>query len=297
MKKTQVSLVRTRNRAEGVSQAVQLLKPYFLDNRQVLIKPNFNTADPTPGSTHNDTLRQLILEIQKRNADSVAIGERSYHLTERVIKNKKVDQLAKDLGVTIINFDQLGPEDWVLVEPEFSHWKEGFRVARPILEADCIVSTACVKTHRHGGVFTMSLKLSVGVVPIRGYSYMDELHASPDQRKMIAELNQAYHPSLILLDGVDAFVDGGPDRGEVKEGNVMVAGTDRIAIDAVGVAILKELGSNSDIMDRRIFEQEQIARAVEIGIGIQSPEQIELITGDPQSAAYAERLKKILAEG
>ncbi len=297
MEKTQVSLVRTRNRADGVTQAIQLLQPDFFENRQVLIKPNFNTADPTPGSTHNDTLRQLILEIQKRNAASVTIGERSYHLTERVIQEKKVDQMAEELGVKIINFDHLGPEDWVLVQPEFSHWREGFRVARPILEADCVVSTACVKTHRHGGVFTMSLKLSVGVVPIRGYSYMDELHASPHQRKMIAELNQAYHPSLIVLDGVDAFVDGGPDRGEVKEGNVMVAGTDRIAVDAVGVAILKELGSNPDIMNRRIFDQEQIARAVEIGIGIQSPEQIELVTGDPHSAAYAQRLKEILAEG
>jgi uncharacterized protein (DUF362 family) len=208
-----------------------------------------------------------------------------------------VDHLADELGVRIINFDHLPPEDWVRVDPKFSHWRDGFRVARPILEADCIVSTACVKTHRHGGVITMSLKLSVGVVPLRGYSYMDELHSSPHQRKMIAELNQAYHPALVVLDGVETFVDGGPDHGERKAGNVMVSGTDRVAVDAVGVAILKDLGSNTDIMNQRIFEQEQIARAAEIGIGISSPDQIELLTGDSDSEEYAERLRLILANG
>jgi uncharacterized protein (DUF362 family) len=297
LKKTQVSLVKTANRPVGVSKSIALLQPDGIFGKDVLIKPNFNTADATPGSTHNDTLRQLILEIQKLGARSVTIGERSYHLTEKVIRDKGVDRLADELGVSIINFDHLPPEDWVLVNPEFSHWREGFRVARPILEADCVVSTACLKTHRHGGVFTMSLKLSVGVVPIRGYPYMDELHSSHHQRKMIAELNQAYRPALVLLDGVEAFVDGGPDKGVRKAGNIMVAGNDRVAIDAVGVAILKELGSNPDIMDRRIFDQEQIARAAEIGIGISSPEQIELRTGDPDSEEYAERLRLILANG
>ena len=297
MQKTRVSIVRTPNRAEGVSRSVQLLQSDRITGRGVLIKPNFNTADPAPGSTHNDTLRQLILELQAMGAKSVTIGERSYHLTEKVIREKGVDRLAAELGVEIINFDDLKPEDWVLVTPEYSHWQEGFRVARPILEADCIVTTPCVKTHRHGGVITMSLKLSVGIVPIRGYPYMDELHSSPHQRKMIAELNQAYDPALVVLDGVEAFVDGGPDRGEKKAGNVMVAGTDRVAVDAVGVAILKELGSNPAIMDQRIFDQEQIARAAEIGIGIRSADQIDIITGDPDSEEYAARLRKILAQG
>lgn len=41
------------------------------------------------------------------------------------------------LDVTIVNFDDLGNNDWVKVDVDGSHWKDGFRVARPILEADC----------------------------------------------------------------------------------------------------------------------------------------------------------------
>ncbi len=297
MEKTQVGLIKTPNRARGVTRSIGLLNPEGIKGQEVLIKPNFNTADPAPGSTHNDTLRQLIEELKKLGAQRLVIGERSYHSTDRVIKEKEVDKMAEELEIEIMNFDNLSPDDWVEFRPEHSHWKDGFHVARPILEAETIVSTCCLKTHRHGGIFTLSLKLSVGIVPIRGYDYMDELHSSPHQRKMIAELNQAYEPSLIVMDGVEAFVDGGPDTGARKKAHVMLAGTDRVAMDAVGVAILKELGSNQDIMKREIFSQEQIARAVEIGIGISSPQQIELLTDDEESKQYAEKIRTILDQG
>jgi uncharacterized protein (DUF362 family) len=38
---------------------------------------------------------------------------------------------------------------------------------------------------------------------------MGELHHSPHQRKMIAEINEPFKPALVILDGIDAFVDGG----------------------------------------------------------------------------------------
>ena len=78
---------------------------------------------------------------------------------------------------------------------------------------------------------------------------------------------------------------------------MFVGGTDRVAVDAVGVAILKELGSNDNIMRKKIFEQNQIARAVELGLGISSPDQIEFVPPDRASAEYAEKIKGILAQG
>ena len=83
----------------------------------------------------------------------------------------------------------------------------------------------------------------------------------------------------------------------VKQGNVILAGTDRIAIDAVGIAVLKELGSNKAIMDKKIFEQEQISRAVELGLGVSRPEDIEIVTDDESGGQYAERLRGILLKG
>ena len=77
------------------------------------------------------------------------------------------------------------------------------------------------------------------------------MHRSSDMRRMIAELNGGYSPQLIVLNGIDAFVDGGPSEGELKKADVVIAG----------------------------------------------PGQIEIVTPDDESRAYANVLKPILAQG
>jgi uncharacterized protein (DUF362 family) len=140
----------------------------------------------------------------------------------------------------------------------------------------------------------MSLKLNVGAVHRQ---FMRELHGSPDQRKMIAEINLGYRPELILMDGVEAFVDGGPMTGKLVAAGVVLAATDRVAIDAVGLAVLKDLGTTEAIMSKKIFEQEQLARAVELGLGASGPDRIEIVPGDQASRAYVDRIKAVLAQG
>jgi hypothetical protein len=39
-----------------------------------------------------------------------------------------------------------------------------------------------------------------------------------------------------------------------------------------------------------IFGQEQIARAVQLGLGVRGPAQIQLVTGDDASAEFARRI-------
>lgn len=295
-KRTKVSLIKTPDRASGIKKAIEILNINPVKGKDVLLKPNFNTADPFPGSTHNDTLTHLILHLKEMGAKTITIGERSGPPdTSDVLKEKGIYALCKRLDVGLINFEELPPDEWVRIKPENSHWRNGFDVARPVLDSKCIVSTCCLKTHGYGGVFTMSLKLSVGVTHKRN---MSELHTSlRSMRKMIAEINQACNPSLILLDAIEAFVDRGPAKGTKKRADVIIAGTDRIAIDAVGLAVLKELGSNEAIMGKRIFEQEQIARAVELGLGVKQPDDIEILTDDGHSKIYAERLMEILLKG
>ncbi len=295
-KKTGVSLIKTRDRAAGIRRAVDLLGINPVMGKDVLLKPNFNTADPFPGSTHNGTLSNLIIHLKSMGAKSITLGERSGPPdTADVMKEKGIYDICEKHGVRIINFEDLPQREWVRFQPEGSHWRDGFLVAGPVAGSPCVVTTCCLKTHGYGGVFTMSLKLSVGVTHKKN---MRELHTSfLSMRKMIAEINTAYRPSLILLDGLDAFVDKGPSHGPVKQADAILAGTDRIAIDAVGLAILKDLGSNRDIMDKKIFEQEQISRAVELGLGVSRPGAIEIVTDDEAGRQYAGRLRNILDQG
>lgn len=300
VRNTKVVLVKTGDRKQGVSRALKLLDLTGANNKRVLVKPNFNTADAAPGSTHNDTLSQLVYELHERGARAITLGESSGPpSTREVMEQKGIFDLARDGEFSVVNFDEMPESDWVHFPSSGTHWPEGYYLPRQAVNAEYLVSTCCLKTHAFGGVFTMSLKLAVGLTPeqIRGERPRRIMHRSPDMRRMIAELNAGYKPQLIVLDGVDAFVDGGPSRGEHRRAEVIIAGTDRIAVDAVGIAVLKDLGSNDAIMGRRIFEQEQIARAVELGLGISSPAEIEFVTPDDASRQYAARLQPILARG
>jgi hypothetical protein len=63
------------------------------------------------------------------------------------------------------------------------------------------------------------------------------------------------------------------------------------------VAVLRHFGTTPEVSQCAIFEQEQIARAVDLGLGVGSPDQIELIADDPDSAAYARQIQEILLSG
>lgn len=290
--RTRVAIVRTTDRRRGVTDALRLLDLRAMRGKRVVLKPNFNSADEAPASTHNDTLLQLVAEIHERGARSITLGESSGPpRTQGVMETKGIFDLARDHRFGLVDYEQIADSDWVTFPANGTHWPEGFALPRLIVDSEYAVSTCCLKTHGAGGVFTMSLKLSVGLTP---KAIRRTMHRSPDMRRMIAELNTGYRPQLIVLDGISAFTDGGPSRGTLKAGNVMIAGHDRVAVDAVGLAMLKHLGSNDAIMGRRIFEQEQIARAVELELGVASGAEIELVTGDPDSRALAASLRQIL---
>jgi uncharacterized protein (DUF362 family) len=289
---TKVAVISTKDRVYGVNKSLELLGINPAKRKNVILKPNFNTADPPPASTSMETLRQLIIRIKEMGAKSITIAERSGPAnTEEAFRKKGLYELADELDFSIVNISCLPREGFVMKNPEGSHWKDGFLFAKIYDEAECVIETCCLKTHMYGGHFTLSLKNATALVPREAYGYMNELHSSPHQRKMIAEINAAYKWDLVIMDGVVSFVDGGPMEGTRKDSNVFVAGTDKIAIDAVGVALLRMLGTTPEVTQGPILEQEQLARAVEMGIGISSLDDIEFLTDSPESEQVVTKIQ------
>lgn len=296
-----VVLVRTDDRSRGIRRALDLWDHNTIVGKDLFLKPNLNSADPFPGSTDVETLDVLINSLTSMDAGQITIGDRSgMGNTRAVMQSKGVFTLAEEMGLSTLVFDDLGAEDWEILQLQGSHWSHGFAVPKPVMASDGIVQTCCLKTHRYGGHFTLSLKNSVGLaakrIPGQAHDYMTELHNSAHQRKMIAEINQVYQPDLVVLDGMEAFVDGGPAKGTKVTPGVILVGSDRVAIDAVGVAILRYYGTTPAVSIGPVFEQEQIARAVELGLGVKDAEGIEFITGDDQSRALADALGAQLAD-
>lgn len=295
-----VALVKTNDRALGVRRAIELLGLNSVRGNRVLLKPNYNSAEAAPASTHPDILRSLVTEMNELGARSITVGERSgMGDTRTVLRQTGVFDLAGEFGFDTVVFDELDEKEWVVQQSGDFHWPSGFAVPRMLLDSECVVQTCNLKTHGYGGHFTLSLKNSVGFVArtvgTGGTNYMADLHGSPYQRHMIAEINKAYTPSLIVMDGIEAFVDGGPASGKKVSPSVVLAGTDPVAIDAVGVAILRLFGTTPEVSQGKVFEQTQIARAVELGLGIDSPERIRIVTGDSESEDYAYLISQFLS--
>ena len=264
----------------------------------VALKANYNSADPFPASTHIDTLRAIVESVKKAGAGSITLAERSgMGYTDQVFDHMGVLELAKELGFDTVVLDDAAKEDWIKCERKDTHWITGFYMARLFHDADKIIQTCCLKTHRFGGDFTMSLKNSVGLIakkiPGSMFDYMWELHSSPFQRKMIAEINLHYNLDFVLMDAIKAFVTGGPEKGTVVEPNLLLASRDRVAIDAVGVAILKMQGAKGKVGELGVFEQDQLKRASELGFGVKSTGEIQLVPLSNESQEDVERIEQV----
>ncbi len=299
----EVFLLKTSNRAAGVKK---LLSQFGLDEysgKHVALKANFNSADPFPASTHPDTLQAIVEILKGADVGDVTLAERSgMGNTRRVLEHTGVFGLSEKLGFNAVVLDELAREEWVKIDHDGTHWLKGFFIAKLFLDADKVVQTCCLKTHRFGGHFTLSLKNSVGLVAKRVpgtlYDYMWELHGSPFQRLMIAEINKHYRADLVVMDGIKAFVSGGPERGALVEPNLLLASEDRVALDAVGVAILRIYGANGHIAEGSIFGLDQIRRAAELGIGVKSASEIRLTPLNDESRGDVDKIEQVLrAEG
>ncbi len=288
-----VYILQTENQTLGVQKLMESLNLEELRDKKVAIKANFNSADPFPASTHPGTLAAILTILENLNSHTVLAERSGMGDTDRVLHSLGIYELVSRHHGEVITLDSLGKNDFSRFYGD--HWKRGFLIASPFLDADYVISTCCLKTHRFGGHFTLSLKNSVGAIarhdPEDNYDYMAELHQSPHQRKMIAEINAAFPCHFVILDAVKGFSTLGPERGNLIEPRVLVGGTDRVAVDAVGVAILRHFTTTSEVEKGAIFEQEQIKRAAELGIGVKSPEDIEMVPLNSESRALSENLK------
>jgi len=85
--------------------------------------------------------------------------------------------------------------------------------------------------------------------------------------------------------------------GKKEISNVIIAGSDRVAVDAVGVAILKFYKAEG-IADINVKNQEQLKRAAEIGLGHLDADMIALkasnLAGDNEFEDLVEFVKRQL---
>jgi uncharacterized protein (DUF362 family) len=78
------------------------------------------------------------------------------------------------------------------------------------------------------------------------------------------------------MDARTCFVTGGPVSGTLSSPGVILASGDMVSIDVEGVKLIQSCNAENKL-DMDVWELPQVKRAVEIGIGAKSDEDIEVI--------------------
>lgn len=272
--KALVSFVMASGNLKGdILRALDLLgglEKCIRSHDRVLIKPNFNSDDPPPGSTSLDFLTCVIEILREHGCDRVAVGEsagRPWVPTEKVFRNTGLSQKMAELGVPLLDFDKWDYQD-IPLDTEF--WTN---VAYPmdLQEFDKIVYLPTMKTHFTAG-FSMSLKLTVGFIHL--FDRMT-LHADNNMflAQRAAELNIPLKPDLIIMDGRVSFVSGGPAIGLAVHPGVILASGDPIAMDVVGVRLLQNYAAVNHL-GADAWHLPQIRTAAKHKLGVVSDEEI-----------------------
>jgi uncharacterized protein (DUF362 family) len=307
-----VAIVKTANREAGIARAVALIGEIDFSGKNVYLKGSYNSPDPFPATTHPDALGAMVRMLRGKGAGSVTLIERSgMGRTRDVMEKLHVLTALEKLNVSFRPLDELSAGEWRHLDFAGSHWQKGIAFPRFLTRDKCVVQLCNLKTHRFGGEFSASLKNSIGLIAKyagaaesgltakdakqsgRGWNYMKDLHSSLNQGEMIAEANQAYSPELVVMDAVEVFITGGPEKGETAAPEIIAASRDRVALDAVGFAILQYAGARMG-ESKSVFERAQIKRAAELNLGVNSPEKIRVVSDDNTGRLLASRLESML---
>ncbi|HRY60280.1 MAG TPA: DUF362 domain-containing protein [Patescibacteria group bacterium] len=254
----------TKNLKKDIKSAVDEIggfSKFIKKGDAVLIKPNFNTADPPPASTDVDFLRHVVELVYDAGAKAVIVGDSSTMMlnTRKVMEEKKVFDLDKNMKYPprIIVFEE---RKWNVKKIKNGKYLKTISVPESLEKVDKLILLPCCKTHMYAG-YTGALKISVGFMkPVERV----RLHMGHLQEK-VAELNTVIHPDLIIMDARKCFITKGPAKGEVREPGLIFASTSRVDIDIEGIKTIQKYEGNS-LAGIKPEELTQIKLAKKIGI-------------------------------
>jgi uncharacterized protein (DUF362 family) len=120
-------------------------------------------------------------------------------------------------------------------------------------------------------------------------------HSCGNPAEAAAELNILVNPDLVVMDGTRSLVSygEGDDAGEVRDTNMIIASGDRIANDIVGLSIIKSYGIWPNVVDKEVWDQPTIKRALELGLG-RNKEEIKILGESlPRKEKFYEMMQTI----
>ena len=243
--KSKISLVRCNdyeNCKERMRECLDLLgglKQFIKSGQKVLIKPNL--IDPVPPEVGADThplFLKAIIELTKEITQNIFVGDASggndSGITDKCYKISGLKRVVEETGVEFLNFQETEfiPRDisgyQVLEKTDF---------AAPLFDMDFIINLPKFKTH--GITFiTGAIKNTFGCIHPLERIY---LHKNFPKHEIFSKgivdvysFIKKLKPGITIMDAIRSMEgDQGPSHGPMVNTNLILAGEDGVAIDAV----------------------------------------------------------------
>ena len=202
---------------------------------RVLIKPNLTAEENLWEKgilTGPIFMRALVEEVQKAGpaeviiAEAIAIGLN----TKKAFAANGYEEVARVTGARLLD----------LYDGEFEEIKtpvggllKSVRVSREVLRADFFINAPVLKTH-------FASTLSAAMKNLKGTTTYDEKKRFHylGLNKAFTELNAVLKPHLNVVDGLIAMEGDGPIAGTPVGLNMLMAGTDAVAVDTIAARIM-----------------------------------------------------------
>lgn len=230
---SKVAILKGTNPVETTVKALERISSevnsVLSEKKPILIKPNYiNSRHPTTGITTDSRVVEGVVKfLKERKIGEIIIGEGSgFADTSQAFKVAGVDAVAERWGVKLVD---LNKDEFIEVNPPDSLSLKNVRVAKTALEST-IISVPKLKLHRIATV-TLSLKNMMGALASKGFMHKGRLSQN------IADLASVLKPSISVIDGIIAG-EGHETSGSPVEMNLVIAGTDPVAVDAIGALVM-----------------------------------------------------------
>ena len=203
---------------------------------RVLIKPNLTAEENLWGKgilTGPIFMQALVEEVQKANpgeviiAEAIAIGLN----TKKAFAVNGYEEVAKATGARLLD---LYDAEFEKIRTAEGGLLKSVRVSTEVLRADFFINAPVLKTH-FCSTISVAMKNLKGTTP---YEEKKRFHFL-GLNQAVAELNAVLKPHLIVVDGLIAMEGDGPIAGTPVGLNLLIAGTDAVAVDTVCARVME----------------------------------------------------------
>ncbi len=228
---------------EAIDLAVGGLDKLVSPGDIVLIKPNLAfKAPPDSFAVVDPRVIEAICRLIKEEAkckelwvgDNPSLGP-YVGIAREAFKESGMEEAAYRGGADkVIYFDETATVEVDI--PNGMVFRKA-KIFKPIFDADVIINLPKMKVHL-AGVVTLGLKNWNGIIPYEHPSGQQQGAHRIDLGYKFADLYRAVKPNLTLVDGIIGMEGQGPHAGEPVVMNLIIAGKDTVAVDAVTSAIM-----------------------------------------------------------